>query len=384
MTSGAVFASLPAVQPSVNETPEKPDDDGQVSAPSAAPAHAPAPAGRKRGGFREWFWASGAMAELRDRRRTEAASVAVFERRARLAAELGSSLLDQPEPVSSGTAEGAACELYRQSLYWSLLALDARRTGSSSSSSEAAATATATATVGTGPDDLRALWSRTAADAGVEAAILSAVEQDLVERSFVHFAELPADEQTLAARRLRRAATALVATASPTEKQIERVWNRRMLRLAIIAALAVTVVAAISLFGNFREKQRDIAINRPWRVSSTGVARCKSPEQSCGGSSDYFFHTAEEDRPWVELDLGSVRSIAGVIVENRKDCCGERATPLILEVSKDQDRFREITRRDAAFQTWKAEFAPVEARYVRLRANRRTMLHLASVRVLRP
>ena len=70
-------------------------------------------------------------------------------------------------------------------------------------------------------------------------------------------------------------------------------------------------------------------------------------------------------------------------VKNRGDCCGERAVPLVVEVSDDRKRFREVARRGEDFQFWSAEFEPVTARYVRLRSPVSTTLHLRQVSVLR-
>jgi hypothetical protein len=316
------------------------------------------------------------MAELRQKQQAEPTSVAVFEQRGRVAHELASSLLDAQEPVSSGQAEGPVCELYRESIFWLLSALDAKRAHAAGDTSWRPA--------GTSADELRALWAGTTGHAGVDPAELTPVAGDFCERTFVDFAQLPGDEQVLAARRLRRAATALVAVSATTGKDIERIWNRRMLRLGSVLAVLLLVTGAAAFAGGYREKQRDIAANRPWRASSTTSYGCKPPAQTCEESQDYFFHTADEARPWVELDLGSVRKIAGVRVENRKDCCAERAVPLVLEVSNDQNHFREIARKDDTFHSWKVDFPPIEARYVRLAVNRRTILHLAQVRVLRP
>jgi hypothetical protein len=44
----------------------------------------------------------------------------------------------------------------------------------------------------------------------------------------------------------------------------------------------------------------------------------------------------------------------------------------------------QVARKDDSFESWKAEFDPVEARFVKLRASRRTILHFSQVQVLRP
>jgi hypothetical protein len=71
-----------------------------------------------------------------------------------------------------------------------------------------------------------------------------------------------------------------------------------------------------------------------------------------------------------------------VRVRNRRNCCSERAVPLVVEVSTDNEHWLEVTRNEQDFSEWKGSFAPVQARWVRLRVPRKTVLHLRRVRVL--
>jgi len=96
-------------------------------------------------------------------------------------------------------------------------------------------------------------------------------------------------------------------------------------------------------------------------------------------SPNFFFHTQEQNQPWMEIDLGAVQRISSVKIKNRQDCCAERAVPLVLEVSKDGQKWNQLARKNEVFGTWHAKFAPVETRWVRLRVARKSMLHLQSV-----
>jgi hypothetical protein len=60
-----------------------------------------------------------------------------------------------------------------------------------------------------------------------------------------------------------------------------------------------------------------------------------------------------------------------------------RATPLVIEVSKDRQTWKAVARRDEAFELWSASFAATTTRWVRERAARRTFLHLREVRIHR-
>jgi hypothetical protein len=66
-----------------------------------------------------------------------------------------------------------------------------------------------------------------------------------------------------------------------------------------------------------------------------------------------------------------------------RDGGAERAVPLILEVSNDGKSYRKVAERTRPFSTWNAKFESTDARYVRLRSPRKTMLHLERVSVRR-
>jgi len=111
-------------------------------------------------------------------------------------------------------------------------------------------------------------------------------------------------------------------------------------------------------------------------------AECNTMLHTCGPlKTDIFFHTKEDGSPWVEFDLGKPTKFSEVFVKNRQDGAGDRAIPLLVEVSKDAKKWKQVARRDAAFGTWTAEFAAQEARYVRLRVDRRSYLHLEAVQI---
>ena len=100
------------------------------------------------------------------------------------------------------------------------------------------------------------------------------------------------------------------------------------------------------------------------------------PPNHCG---DLFFHTQPQDSPWIDFDLGAVKSVHRVEVTNRSDCCQERAIPLIVEVSVDDKQWIQVARRDTDFAAWTATFPKQKARYVRFRVPRSTTLHFDDV-----
>ena len=94
-----------------------------------------------------------------------------------------------------------------------------------------------------------------------------------------------------------------------------------------------------------------------------------------------FFHTTEEPSPSITFDLERIVDVRAVTVVNRADCCGDRAVPLVVEVSENNTAWREVTRRTTDFRRWEARFAPTSARWVRLRVTRPSRLHLESVAI---
>jgi hypothetical protein len=314
----------------------------------------------------EWFWRG---ATLADRKRALPAlgeRVALLAQRARGSAEIAQSALVPDEPQELA-AEDSASELYRQSAYWSLCAL-----------------AEASGRV-VGSEYAESAW-----DALDPSLLAGAVESaDRVERlrsavrggSFVYFAELPRTEQLMICSELRKLAEALLVRLDERDRALNRILVQRAWRLGLLA-LSTFVVVALALWVRAELRERsDLAPGKPWHASSQLVGICVSPAQQCSESTGYFFHTTEELNPWIEFDLGVPRRVSSVQVDNRKDCCPERAIPLIVEVSADHRNWRQVARQDAEFTTWSAAFTPVQGRWVRLRVLNRTFLHLDRVRI---
>lgn len=124
-----------------------------------------------------------------------------------------------------------------------------------------------------------------------------------------------------------------------------------------------------------------LAEGKPWRASSAFHDFSASGTMSGDRSQGIFFHTVEEENPWLEIDLGSPRSIQTVAIVNRRDCCRERAVPLVISIGTDRSSMKEVSRRTSEFSVWSAQFAPRQARYVRIQVPRKSLLHLELVRV---
>jgi hypothetical protein len=311
----------------------------------------------------EWFWRGEALANVRAAALEPGEEAQLLASRARASADVANVTLTA-DPLDR-SARGIACELYRESVFW-------------------AASASSFVVSGNAPEaSNEAGWASFDDSIFLPLAQNGETPEVLRERlragSFVRFAELGLDEQSLAIGELRAASAALLAQFDGHFARSNALRGERRRRLGLLGFVLVGTVFGVPLTRAYLEHRSDLAAGRPWRTSSSYEVRgCLSPEQDC--PSGYFFHTAVHDKnPWVEFDLGRETPVSRVRVENRTDCCLERAVPLGVELSRNRHAWQTVARRDEVFNSWQASFEPVTARYVRLRLMRPGILHLSHV-----
>ncbi len=364
-----------AASPPAEPSPALPPAD--VQPPVFVPA--PAPVLRRPGFFRrtlEWFWQGRALAALRAEGRVGSPRAQDLLRRAWVCIESAERVLRPVPAFVSGPGDAPARELAREAVYWALAAEAAIRSGALGPEPDAE------------PPTLRALWTHAdptvlANAAGSEGG-LHALEAVLRLESFAEFGELAREEQGRQARDLTVFARTLATNVEAPRVRVDKLYFRRIFRTGgLVALLSVLLVLALSARA-WHDRERDFARGRPYHTSSQypGVG-CKSPDQDCPESPFFFFHTMEEEKPWIEIDLGGKKHFSAIRIVNREDCCGERAVPLVVEVSNDHKTWREIARRDDTFNTWTKDFPPVAAHYVRVSLTKKGILHLRHISVLR-
>jgi hypothetical protein len=180
----------------------------------------------------------------------------------------------------------------------------------------------------------------------------------------------------------RRFAKTLIDRLEARATRSARLHAERWIRIVSVAALFVAVALAIDLV--FIVRRPDLVPRAHWTASSADLGWPIAGVGMSGprAGADVFFHTREQENPFVQFDLGSVRSIARVLVVNRTDCCQERAVPLAIEISNDARRWTEVARNSSPFDSWDELFwRRRRARYVRFVARRRTVLHLTRVEI---
>jgi len=151
---------------------------------------------------------------------------------------------------------------------------------------------------------------------------------------------------------------------------------------AALGAIAITLLllaCAASPSVRARAFPRDLADGRPWQVSSTDPGY---PSSGNGPSTDKpaLFHTAFVDTPFVEIDLGAEHLIRQVVIENRADCCQERALPLDVEIL-DGATWRLVAQRRSPFSTWRYDLDPVRAQCVRVLRPGSGYFHLKRISI---
>lgn len=160
---------------------------------------------------------------------------------------------------------------------------------------------------------------------------------------------------------------------APEVEAADLVLAERRVRTVLLVAAAVAVLGALrGIVWAMPDTHHFRASSGAWGFPAEGIV-------GDHGDRGLFFHTAEEENPWVEIDLGSVKEIERVRVENRDDVGADRCLPLVVELGDRDRHFHEVARRGAAFDRWTASFPKQQARYVRLSVPRKTLFHLKNV-----
>jgi len=184
-------------------------------------------------------------------------------------------------------------------------------------------------------------------------------------------AELP-DPAALAEAELEVAYLVDEATA---ERRLVRATRRACWAMG---CLVVAIAGALALL--------TLGLRKPWEKYAWSASSAWSGFPQSGtlgqhGAYGLLFHTEEEDNPWVVVDLGKTRTIREVLVKNRADMDTDRGLPLVLELGGQDHQFAAVESRATRFDVWDVKFAPRPARYVRLLAQGRTVLHLREVQI---
>jgi hypothetical protein len=104
-------------------------------------------------------------------------------------------------------------------------------------------------------------------------------------------------------------------------------------------------------------------------------------------TGSFGFHTAREQGPWWQVDLGDVLPLEEVVVYNRMDGARERAYAFTLSLGRDSDHLEQVHDQDgrpfggADGNPARIMLGGLAARYVRVQLPGEDYLHLDEVEV---
>lgn len=196
-------------------------------------------------------------------------------------------------------------------------------------------------------------------------------------------AAINAPESAAAGALLRQAHRILLGELEAPLTAARGALIRRGVLLGGVTFAAVVMGVVLLGLVQWLREPADLARGKPFTLSSKW-ADCYPDQMRCGGyPTRVFFHTLEQPQPWFQYDLGAPTTFSRLTIQNRTDIALMAAVPLVVELSDDGTTFREVARRTERFVEWRPSFEPQTARFVRLRVDRTSALHLEAVRVHR-
>jgi hypothetical protein len=171
--------------------------------------------------------------------------------------------------------------------------------------------------------------------------------------------------------------------AEPLEFEAHRLGRALFARWARVLGVALAVVLIVVFAGRWLDKKfgrPNIALRAAVTTSSQFPGQGTDHTMLVDGDPDTLgFHTLESGQQWVLIDLGKVQKFDKIVVYNRPDGYEDRAVPLKVEVSKDNQNWTQVAERKETFEKWSAKRLKAEGRYVRLKNNPGQFFHLAEV-----
>lgn len=173
----------------------------------------------------------------------------------------------------------------------------------------------------------------------------------------------------------------------PLEIDAHRLGRALITRWGRVLLVLATAFVGVAYLGNWLSKKvagPNIALHCPVTTSTQITGQATDHTLLVDGDPETLgFHTQDGGQQWVVIDLGAVRKFNKVVVYNRADGFEERAVPLKIEVSNDNQSYKQIAERKDVFTKWTAKRLNAEGRYVRLENTPPNFFHLGDVQIYR-
>jgi len=171
--------------------------------------------------------------------------------------------------------------------------------------------------------------------------------------------------------------------AEPLEFEAHRLGRALFARWSRVLCVTLALALAIGLPGKWLSKKLgrpNVALHAVVTTSSQFPGQGTDHTMLVDGDPDTLgFHTLEGGQQWVVIDLGKVRKFDKIVVSNRPDGFEDRAVPLKVEVSLDNQNYTQVVERKETFDKWTAKGLKAEGRYIRLKNTPPNFFHLAEV-----
>jgi len=315
--------------------------------------------------FWEWLTRSKAIAESRVHLRERAHSSS-GQKLARVSFDTGVRILDPVESLSSAEATSAhlALGLFRDAAFWALAELHGEQLPIS--------------------EGWERLNEERRSRIGLHDGRLNLAAKTLSQFDFVQTAQWEPSKQIHEADAARELVERLLTVVEEPTGRLYALILSRWLRIASISFAILNIIWITFYLFHRVFVGTNLAEGKHWQTSTTHSGFDTETQQMYGQHYSFFFHTGEGDpEPWFELDFGSPTYFKRIEIDNRSDCCQERAVPLVVEASDDHTQWQPLAERTAPFSRWVFHVTPTTKRYLRLRVKRASTLHLESVKVYR-
>jgi hypothetical protein len=171
----------------------------------------------------------------------------------------------------------------------------------------------------------------------------------------------------------------------PLEIESNRLGRALFARWSRVLIVAIALAVGLGFLGKWISAKvigPNIALHCPVTVSSQFPGQGTDHTLLVDGDPETLgFHTQDGGSQWVIIDLGKVSKINRIVVYNRADGFEERAVPIKIEVSDDNQNYKQIAERKETFDKWTVKRLHTAGRYVRLKNTPPNYFHLGEVEI---